>query len=412
MILSVSWKNVWRNKARSAIVMLSISFGLFGGIFTMAFMNGWIEQSVQKIIATDLSNIQLHNPDFLLNDETRYSIENKEDHLEKIRKNPYVKAASSRIKILAMAASASSSEGIVIRGIDPEEEKNVTTLNQYIIDGTYFDMDIRNPAVVGESLAKKLKLKVKSKLVVTMQSLNGEIVYEAFRIVGIYKTDNSMFDKTSVFVIDKDLANSISFDMHNTSEIAVTINNSDENDIAKASLVQDFSDEITSKQIVVRTWNEIQPAFQMMNDMTKQFSFIFLIIILFALSFGVVNTMLMVILERIHEIGMLMAIGMSKARVFLMILMETVFLSITGGIIGIILSFIVIESLKPIGIDLSVVADGLNAYGYTSYIYPSIQFTFYLEAAVLVIIMAMIASIFPAKKALNLNPAEAVRHEA
>lgn len=412
MILSISWKNVWRNKARSSIVMLSISFGLLAGIFTMAFMNGWVEQSVQKIIATDLSNIQFHNPKFLLNDETIYSIENKEQHLEKIRQNTHVKAASGRIKILAMASSASSSEGIVIRGIDPASEKKVTTLSEYIVDGTYFDMDLRNPAVIGESLAKKLKLKVKSKLVVTMQSLDGEIVYEAFRIVGIYKTDNTMFDKVSVFVIDKDLSKSISFDINNTTEIAVTLNNNKETDLAKASLVNDFSAEIESEEIVIRTWNEIQPAFEMINNMTQQFSFIFLIIILFALSFGVVNTMLMVVLERIHEIGMLMAIGMSKARVFFMILMETVFLAITGGVIGIILSFIVIEALRPIGIDLSAVAEGLNAYGYTSYVYPSIQFTFYFQAAILVIIMAIIASILPARKALQLNPADAVRHEA
>ena len=118
----------------------------------------------------------------------------------------------------------------------------------------------------------------------------------------------------------------------------------------------------------------------MLNEMTLQFTMIFVIIILVALSFGIINTMLMAIMERVREIGMLMAIGMSKARVFLMIMLETIFLSITGGVLGLFLSWIMISISYKTGIDLSSVAEGLNAIGYSSFVRPELDlfFTFLL----------------------------------
>lgn len=412
MIWSISWKNVWRNKLRSSIVILSISFGLLGGVFSMAFMNGWADQSIQNIISTDLSNIQLHNPNYLLNDEVKFVIHDAEKKLNQIRANKNIAFASRRIKITAMATSANSGMGVVVRGVNPADEKLVTSIHSKLVEGTYFDSKLRYPAVIGKSLAKKLKIKLNSKLIVTFQSMTGDIIYEAFRVVGIFKTDNSMFDRSSVFVVDKDLAKSISFDTSTSSEIAIYLNDSEKTDIVSAELKQLFKSEVTSEELVIRTWNEIQPAFEMMNEMTKQFSFIFIVVILFALSFGIINTMLMVVLERIHELGMLMAIGMSKARIFFMILLETIFLATTGGVFGLIFSFTIIEITGNSGIDLSIVAEGMNAYGYSAFVYPKIAFPFYFIIAILVILMAMFASILPAKKAIKLNPAEAVRHEA
>jgi ABC-type antimicrobial peptide transport system permease subunit len=137
--------------------------------------------------------------------------------------------------------------------------------------------------------------------------------------------------------------------------------------------------------------------------------YIFVGIILLALGFGIVNTMLMVILERVKELGMLMAVGMNRVRVFSMIVLETVFLSLTGGTIGILLALILTQITGKTGIDLSLWGDGLNSMGYDSIIYPEIGFDSIIGVAIMVIITGVLSAIYPARKAIRLNPAEALR---
>jgi len=117
----------------------------------------------------------------------------------------------------------------------------------------------------------------------------------------------------------------------------------------------------------------------------------------------------MVILERVKELGMLMAIGMNRKRVFGMIMLETVLLSLTGGVIGIILALIITGITQQTGVDLSMWAEGLNAYGFNSVIYPEIDLASIIEITFLVIIIGVLAAIYPARKAIKLNPAEAIR---
>ncbi len=412
MIWTIAWKNVWRNKLRSFVIILSISLGLFAGIFSWAFYNGWIQQAITSSIEVEISNIQLHHPKFLLNNEIQYNINNPDEIIDKIEQSPDVIAACKRTKVTAMASSAVTGAGVMINGIIKEKEERVTNLYSKIVKGTYFKKAARHPVVIGEKLAEKLKLNVNSKIVITVQSLSGDITYGAFKIVGIYKTDDTNFDQSNIFVLNEDLVDLIGFDEDKTSEIAVLLKKNELTDSVKDRFSEIFSSEINAKNIVVRSWSEIQPLLKMMNDWTVQWSLIFIVIILFALSFGIINTMLMVILERVREIGMLMAVGMNKLRIFNMIMMETVFLSITGGIIGIIISIITISYTGKQGINLTFLAEGINAWGYSAIVYPEVQGYVYGIIAVLVIITAMFSSIYPARRALKLNPAVAVRMEA
>lgn len=412
MIFSIAWKNVWRNKLRSSIVIASITIGLLGGIFYLAFAKGMVQQQVSSAIQSEISNIQIHHPQFLINNEINFVINNPSEKVKNIRALKGVTEATSRITSSAMASSAITGTGIFIKGIDVGEEKRVTNINSLIIDGTYFDTKVKNPIVIGEKLALKLKVKTRSKIVITIQNTAGDISYSAFRVVGIYKTNNSNYDLMNVFVKKEDLVKILGFDITKATEIAVLLDHNNMGDSVSAKTNKLFSKEISEKKLVVRTWEEISPVLKMMNEMTIQYSMIFVIIILVALSFGIINTMLMAIMERVREIGMLMAIGMNKIQVFLMIMLETIFLSITGGILGLSLSWILVEIMGITGIDLSVIADGLNSMGYSSFVYPELDSYYYILIGLLVVVTAIFASIMPARKALKFNPAQAVRHDA
>ena len=227
----------------------------------------------------------------------------------------------------------------------------------------------------------------------------------AFRVAGIFKTANTSFDEMKAFVRTDDLQRLIKIDKNTGHEIAVLMKNNNTEDALATQLKTDYPN------LKVMKWTELMPEMKMMNESMNLMMYIFVIIILLALGFGIVNTMLMAILERIKELGMLMAIGMNKFRVFSMIVLETVFLSLVGGVVGIALAVALTEITSKTGVDLSLWAEGLNSAGFESVVYPVIDFSTVIIVTVLVILTGIISAIYPARKAIKLNPAEAIRIE-
>jgi len=161
----------------------------------------------------------------------------------------------------------------------------------------------------------------------------------------------------------------------------------------------------------VQDWTEISPEAGYLVSAMDQYMAIFILTILLALCFGIINTMLMVVLERVKELGMLMAVGMSKVRVFFMIMLETVYLSTTGGLIGIVVSYIICKHLEKVGLDLYFWKEVYSSFGYSSYIYPLVNLKLVVFTGLMVILTGIVSALYPAYKALRLNPAEATRTE-
>lgn len=186
-------------------------------------------------------------------------------------------------------------------------------------------------------------------------------------------------------------------------------------EIAIALTNDNATDSLAKKMVAVlpgysvQSWKEIMPELGLMIDLMQYMLFIFMTIIFLALSFGIINTMLMAVLDRVREIGMLMAIGMNKLRIFLMITYETILLMLTGSALGLVLSYILVEIFKVYGIDLFAFASGLSDIGFSSIVYPFIETNVYFQIVIMVIITGILSSIVPARKALKLNPSEAIR---
>lgn len=214
-----------------------------------------------------------------------------------------------------------------------------------------------------------------------------------------------MYEKTTLFVRQSDLLGLTGFPENSCNIITVKINDLNKPEAISENLAARLSD------LEVISWKKLQPDLGMMTDLVQQFYLVFGIIILAALAFGIVNTMLMAVLERTRELGMLTAIGMNKRRVFSMIMLESVFLSLAGGITGMIISYAVIRLTASTGINLSQYAEGFEAIGYSTHIYPQIDTSFFFVVTVLIIITGILSSVYPALKALKLDPAEAIRTE-
>ena len=403
MILSVSWRNVWRSKTRSLVILFAIALGIFTGVFNYAFYNGMAIQRINAAIATEASHIQLHAKGYLENPEEKNYIPNAVFIEKEIASGDSVKAACTRFIVQGMIQSPSTSTGIKVLGINPDKEKSVTNLYTKVIEGAYFEGIKRNPVVIGKKLADKLKIKIRSKVVITFADASGYISGASFRVAGIYETSNNMYDKTNIFVRSEDLNAIYGANNNAGHEIAVLLHHSDYDMDVTKKLISKYN------AYDVKDWRDLMPQVSMLESSLDISMYIFMIIILLALIFGIINTMLMAVLERTKELGMLMSIGMNKSEVFKMIMAETVFLSLIGGIVGIAMGIATTWLTAKSGIDISMFAEGFGAMGYDSIVYPVIKIKNVIDVVIMVFITGMLASIYPAIKALKLKPAEALR---
>lgn len=403
MLFQLAWKNIWRNKTRSVVVAGSVMVGLWVGAFTMAYVFGMIDQRLKDAVENEVSHFQVHHPRFEDDNEARFLVPQGPELLTIIQKDPRVKSAGARVITYGMIGSAQTSTGGKFVGMNPPTEDALTGIKSKLTQGEYFQEDSHNKVIISERLAQKLKVKLRSKIVLTFQDTTGNIVAGAFRIIALYKTYNSGYDDTHVFLKSSDLWDLLGTKDH-YQEIAALLHDPQQLESMLTELSAHYP------QAKFESWKELAPELGLMIDSFDQYMIIFLIIILLALSFGIVNTMLMAVLERVREIGMLMAIGMSRWRVFSLIALETVYLVLIASPLGLLLAYVTISHLGEVGMDLSALyQEGYAAYGFKSFIYPKLENIYYFRIFVMVAITAILASIYPAVTAVRLNPVNAIR---
>jgi ABC-type lipoprotein release transport system permease subunit len=405
MLFSISWRNIWRNKVRSLVIIFSIALGIFAGVSATAFMKGLAEQRIQKVIKTELSYIQIHKEGFRQNSDFKGYMPDAHNLVKKIRTISHVTGASDRIIIQAMAATAETATGVLVYGIDLENEPKVTNISEKLIEGEYLTGIKRNPVVIGKKLAEKLNAKLRSKIVITLQDTANNVTSGLFRVAGIYSTNNSMYDESHVFVKAEDVYKLTELPENAAHEIAINIDDN-ENLIAVEEEVRKMA-----SNHEVMDWKALSPEMNYLTEAMDLYMYIFIIIILLALLFGIINTMLMVVMERTKEIGMLMAIGMNKVRIFSMVVLESVLLSLVGGVVGIIIGALFAKWKSTSPIDLSTWAQGYEQLGYDAFVYMSLEPMMLVNITIMVIITGVIAALYPAYKALKNDPADALRIE-
>ena len=401
-LIKISWRNVWRNKLRSFVVIISVVFGLLGGIIMIAMSYGLNDERMNNAVETYLSHIQIHNKSFSEEYNIKHTIDNLEGIENAIDNDSRVVSYSKRIILNGMLSNSNGSYGIQVKGVDPDKEVKVTNTYDKIIEGEYFKSKRDNTILVGKKLADRLNLKIKSKVVITFQDENYELTSLLYRVEGIFRSGNSRYDEANVFVknvsITKNLPNFSGYH-----EIPILLTDIDLRGDVKNDLIPYSSDNI------VEGWDDISKDLAYANEMLAAVLYIFMMIILSGLSFGIVNTMLMAILERKKEIGMLMSIGMNRYKIFLMISFETIFLSIVALPFGLILSYSIVEYYSVVGIDLSIVEAGLENFGVGTRLYFKVPDEQYFIVSLMVFIISIISSIFPSVRALKINPVEATK---
>lgn len=402
MLLSVSWRNIWRNKKRSLIIIGSISVGLAGGMLTIGFSNDMVTSVIKNGIETKYSHVQIHHPDLAKDYDVNLTIPNGPEVFEKLGERKDVVSESNRVVSPAMLSSATGSYGLMVYGVTPEKEKQTTNLYTQLVEGKYLESSQKNGIIISRKIADQLKVKLGSKVRLMFQNKNHELTAGSFRIKGLFKTNDGSYDINAVFVNRTDLAGLLELgdQFH---EISIKTTSDDHADSLVANL------KVIYPNLKIESWSEIAPELDLMRSMSKNMLFIILGIIMLALMFGITNTMLMSVIDRTRELGVLMAIGMNRRKVFSLIVIETIFLSLTGGLFGSFISWLILFILSFTGLDLSIVSEGLKAFGSSTILYPHVLPDSYLILSLMMVLTSLIAAIYPALKAIRLNPSTAIR---
>lgn len=409
MIPILAWRNLWRNPTRTLVLIGAIALGIWAALFMTGFATGMIKSYVSNAIEKMVSHIQIHNPQFGEEEDVTLLLKGAVAEAANIRKMEEVQAVGVRTLATGMISSAQGVRGIKVKGVEPAEEALLTGLDKNLVEGEYFTGDRKNELLISKTIAEKLQAKVRSKLVLNLQDLQGEIAPAAFRVVGIFKTGSKPFDEAHVFVARKDLNDLLSHTSEDNAasdelahEIAILLKDPRNIDQFKQKLSPQAGQKI-------ETYREISPDLELYESQMEFVSMIYLTIIMLALIFGIVNTMLMAVLERVRELGMLMGIGMNKTKVFFMIMLEAIFIGAVAAPLGLLLGASTVYLLGIYGLDMSMYSNSLEMYGMSSIIYFSVQPIVYWQIPLFVGVTAVLAALYPSWKAIQLKPVEAIR---
>ena len=401
MLLKLAWRNIWRNRRRSLIVLTSVMVGLVAIIISDGLSNGMIGQMLFNQINLNISHIQIHKKGFNNNKVVKNYIPDYKKVEQVLKNDPSIKAYSKRVFVTGILSSANNSSGVMIYGIDPSEEANVSIVKNSIIEGSYLTNNKRD-IIIGKKLAEKLEVEVGDKVVAMANTLKGDIESEVFRIVGIFRTASSEFDKTAIYIPAATEQSMLNIGNKYYEYAVIT------KDYGNVDKVQKYLEAKLGSSYEVLSYKDLLPMLIYQIELYKETMWILNVIIGLALIFGIVNSMLMSVFERIREFGVLMSIGMKNSRIYSMIVTEALIIGIVGTIAGLIIGLLLEIPLAHTGIDLSFFSTGLEAFGIGTVIYPVLSIGNIIMSSLFMPFVAVLGALYPAYKAIKLEPIYAI----
>ena len=405
MILQMGWRNIWRNKRRTAVILTAVVIGVWSMIFLGALMRGIADQMVKNSVATLTGHIQIQNAGFRNDPVIENLIKGPEKVAAVLSRLPADAKWTPRIRVDAVAANARHSDGVVLAGIDPGREAKISFIGDAVYQGRYLGKDDPYGIVVGRALLEKFETRIGHKLVLMSQGTDGEIASRAFRIVGVYRAEMESTEKRFVFVT-LPAAQEMLKAGDEVSEIAILLGNySDAGAVADSMRAQ-----IPDKTLQVYTWQELLPLVSAIMKMYDGFILVWFVVVFIAMGFGLVNTILMAVFERVREFGLLRSLGMKPHLVVAEVLAESFFLLAIGTFIGNVLGLASVWLLTDKGIDLSAFAAGMEFAGLSRIIIPVVYAKDVINADLVVFLLGILISLYPAVKASRFTPVEAMAH--
>lgn len=404
-LLKMGWKNLWRNKYRTFITVSAIFFAVILATVVSSLQKGVFDNLIKNVVGFYTGYIQVHHAGYWDEQILENSFEQNPIAEKSILKVPGVIGLAPRLESFALAASDQFTKGCMVIGISPLDEDKVTQLKAKITQGSYLQTTDEE-VIIAEGLASRLRLQLNDTLILIGQGYHGATAAGKFKIKGILKFGSPDLNTKTVFM-PLLLAQELYSAENELTSYVVSIDNPDRLDAIAGSIRKSLD-----KNYEVMTWEEMMPSIVQHISTDKASMSIIIGILYLLISFGIFGTLLMMMVERKFEIGMLIAIGMKKVKLCFLLLAECILTTFTGCVLGLLISTPIVWYLKmnPISFGKDV-AKVYEQFGFEPIFPATLNIDIFIRQALIVLIIGLVLSLYPVINIIRINPIKAMRGE-
>lgn len=404
MILKLTWRNLWRNKRRTFITMTSISFAVMLAISMQSFQKGIFDNLVQNVVQFYYGYIQIHSKGYWDEKNLDNSFVLNDTIVKKINQVAGVQEVVPRLETFVLASMGNTTKGCMLIGTDFSKETKLTDLKSKLIKGNYI-LNNESKVLIAEGLANRLKVSVNDTIVLLGQGFQGTMAAGKYPIKGIVHFGSPALNNDFLY-LPLSATQSLLNAENRTTSLALAIDNSAnmeqiQNHIIKA---------VIGKEYEVMNWEEMMPEIANHIKADGRNSYVFTGILYLIIAFGIFGTLLMMMVERQYEFGMLIAIGTQKSVLGLMLFYETILITFFGVLTGIILSFplVLYFNKNPIRF-AGKIAKAYEVFGFEAIFPTAINWTIFINQTIIVLSIALLIGLYPLWYISRLNPLKAIK---
>lgn len=402
VIGKLAWASLTRRRTRTMLVILMIAMSLWGLLSMQGLYEGMTEQMISNAIRSDSGEITLYLKGYRLENDIKKLITNGETISTMLRSDPRVKSFTQRIQQDGLIATANYSQTAKIYGLDLEAEKIQGRLNEYLRAGEYSFGKQQKGVLVGAGLAKKLQVTIGKKIILTAQTTTNELSSIALKVTGTLKTNNMALDDRGIF-ISLDTARNFLNISEGVTQISVIV----QEEKRLIELQQELKTSFPALEPF--RWDEMYPALMQSREMMAIFSYVMYLLVFCVAALGIFGVILVSVLERIREFGMMLAIGTDFALICKAVLFESFFLGLIGFAAGSILGGGTLYYFSVYGLNLSYFSAGLEEFGMDAIMYSIIRPSYFLTAFLAVLSATFSSVVFPLRVLKKSKPIEAIQ---
>jgi ABC-type lipoprotein release transport system permease subunit len=403
MILKLIWRNLWRNSRRTLITMASIAFAVLFAILMKSFQNGVFNNLIKNVVGYYSGYVQIHQKGYWDEQVLDNCFVLDNSLIEKLKKNPQINEVVPRLETFVLVSKENTSKGCMLVGTDAVKENNLTQLKNKLIDGSYFDNN-EEAIILAEGLAKRINAIVNDTIVLFGQGYHGAMAAGKFKVKGIVHLASPAMNDAFAYLPLSTTQYYLSAENRLTS-LSLGIDNAENGNAIVKNLKKTIG-----KNYEVMSWQEMMP--EIANHIKADgFSFyVFSGILYLIIGFGLFGTILMMTIERTYEFGMLIAIGMKKGKLKLILLGEAFLITLLGVLLGILLSLPSVLYLqeKPIRFSGDI-AKAYEQFGFEAIFPAELDFSIFLNQSLIVLFMSVLIGFYPLWFVNGLNPVKAMK---
>jgi ABC-type lipoprotein release transport system permease subunit len=402
-ILKLAWKNLWRNRVRSAITMAAIFFAVLLSVLTSSLKNGIFDNLINNLVGLYSGYIQIHQKGYWDDQLLDNALQTTASSEKKILSNTNVLHLSARLESFALASTGEITKGCRIIGINPPEENKITLLASKLIQGKYLE-EKDNGILVAEGFLKRVKLHLNDTLILLGQGYHGSTAAGKYPIKGIVRFGLADLNDNVIY-----MPLLLAQDMYGAQNMAtsyvLSLGRVNELDITAKAIQGSLGDAFE-----LMTWEEMMPDIKQHISSDTQSMLVVQAILYLLISFGIFGTLLMMMAERKYELGMLVAIGMKKARLAWLLVLESVMTVFLGCIAGIAASIPVVYYFNRYPIRITGdMAKAYEQFGFEAIFPTSLGPSNFISQGIIVLLIGLILSLYPVYTVWKLNPVEAMK---